>query len=51
MLIEYLLNCAAAGVFFAVFFGVANYIAYKKGVFGDPNQFGDDPEKNARPKE
>ncbi|WP_343636962.1 hypothetical protein [Roseateles sp.] len=51
MLIEFLLNCAAAGVFFAILIGTANYIGYKNGVFGDPNQFRDDPEKNAQSKE
>lgn len=38
MLVEFLLNCAAAGVFFSILTGGASYIAYKRGVFGDPNQ-------------
>lgn len=50
MLVEFLLNCAAAGVFFSIMTGGASYIAYKRGVFGDPNQPDDPSEEEVKRK-
>jgi len=36
MWIEFLLNCAAAFVFFLILIGTTYYIAYKNGVFDNP---------------
>lgn len=37
MWIEFLLNCAAAYVFFLIMIGGTYYVAYKNGVFDNPN--------------